>query len=120
MKVSVILPAYNEEKRIINRIQNLSKYFDKMLGEYELLIIADGCTDRTPVIVREYVRSTNNDSKITMLNFPERLGKGGAIIEGLKLANGDIIVITDIDDSTSPEELLKLIKEAETSQRIGK
>ena len=111
MKVSVILPAYNEEKRIINRIQSMVKYFDRTLGEYELLIIADGCTDKTSDVVLEYAK---NNPKIRVFSFPKRLGKGGAIIEGFKLAKGDMKAITDADDSVSPEELFKLIKEAET------
>jgi len=118
MRVSVVLPAYNEEKRIVSRIQSLVKYFDGALGEYELLVIADGCTDRTSDVVLKYASITDNNSKIRVLNFSKRLGKGGAIIEGLKAASGDVMVITDADDSASPEELLKLIKEAETEDLV--
>jgi glycosyltransferase involved in cell wall biosynthesis len=110
-KLSLVIPAYNEEKRIIGRIQDLVRYFDRALGEYELLVIADGCMDKTPKVVSEYVN--NNDPKVRLLVFPERLGKGGAIIEGFKLAKGDAIAITDADDSVPPEELFKLVREAE-------
>jgi glycosyltransferase involved in cell wall biosynthesis len=110
VKVSVIIPAHNEEKRITGRVQSIVELFDKTLGEYELLIITDGCTDKTPNIVSDYA---DDDPKIRLLNFPERLGKGGAIIEGFKMAKGDEVVITDADNSTPPEELLKLVREAE-------
>jgi glycosyltransferase involved in cell wall biosynthesis len=96
LKVSVIIPAYNEEKRIIDRIQRLVKHFDKTLEEYEVLIVADGCTDKTSEVVSEHA---DENPKVKLLNFPERLGKGGAIIEGFKLAGGDTIVVTDADDS---------------------
>ncbi|WP_161969735.1 glycosyltransferase [Candidatus Methanodesulfokora washburnensis] len=109
-ELSLVIPAYNEEKRITTRIQNLIKYFDRALGEYELLVIADGCTDKTPDAVSEY---TNNNPRVRLFVFPERLGKGGAIIEGFKLAKGDAIVIADADDSVPPEEILKLVREAE-------
>jgi glycosyltransferase involved in cell wall biosynthesis len=109
-KLSLVIPAYNEEKRIIGRIQDLVRYFDRALGEYELLVIADGCTDKTPEVVSEYV---NSNPRVRLLVFPERLGKGGAIIEGIKLARGDTIVITDADDSVPPEELFKLVREVE-------
>ena len=115
LKVSVIIPAYNEEKRIINRIQSLVKYFDKTLKEYELLIIADGCTDKTPKVVSKYA---NENPKVRLLNFQERLGKGGAIIEGFKLASGDMIVVTDADDSVPPEELSRLVREAEAQDMV--
>jgi glycosyltransferase involved in cell wall biosynthesis len=106
---SLIIPAYNEEKRIADKIQSLIKHFDGAFEEYELIIIADGCTDGTPEIVSKYV---NDNSKIKLLIFPERLGKGGAIIEGLKEAKGNVIVITDADNSVAPKELLNLIRES--------
>jgi glycosyltransferase involved in cell wall biosynthesis len=109
-ELSIVIPAYNEEKRIIGRIQSLVRYFDRALGEYELLVIADGSTDKTPEVISEYV---NNNPKVRLFDFPERLGKGGAIIEGFKLAKGDTIAITDADDSVPPKELFKLVREAE-------
>jgi glycosyltransferase involved in cell wall biosynthesis len=114
-KVSIVIPAYNEEKRIIDRLRSMTRYFDRILGEYELLIITDGCTDKTHDVVLEFA---DNNPKIRLLNFKERLGKGGAIIEGLKLANGDAIVITDADNSISPKELFKLIKELEAQDVV--
>ena len=114
-KITIIIPAYNEEKRIVNRIQNLIGYFDKALGEYELLVITDGCTDKTPEVVSKYV---NYNPKVRLFDFPERLGKGGAIIEGLKLAKGEIIVVTDADDSVPPQEIFKLIKNVENYDMV--
>jgi glycosyltransferase involved in cell wall biosynthesis len=109
-RISIVIPAYNEEKRIISRIQSLTRYFDKVIGEYELLVITDGCTDGTPKIVSEYA---NDNPKVRLFDFPERLGKGGAIIEGFKLVRGNIIAITDADNSVPPEEIFKLVREAE-------
>jgi len=114
-KITIIIPAYNEEKRIVNRIQNLIGYFDKALVEYELLVITDGCTDKTPEVVSKYA---NYNPKVRLFDFPERLGKGGAIIEGLKLAKGKIIVVTDADDSVPPQEIFKLIKNVENYDMV--
>jgi glycosyltransferase involved in cell wall biosynthesis len=109
-RISIIIPAYNEEERISGRIQSLTSYFNRVVGEYELLVITDGCTDKTPKIVSEHV---NENPKVKLFNFPDRLGKGGAIIEGFKLARGDIIAITDADSSVPPEEIFRLVREAE-------
>lgn len=109
--ISFIIPAYNEETRIERRLLNLTKYFDSLLLEYEILVITDGCTDKTPKIVLDFSKKQN--PKVKLITFSQRLGKGGAIIEGLKRAKGDIIVVTDADESVSPEELIKLIKELE-------
>ena len=48
------------------------------------------------------------------LSYPLRLGKGGAIVEALNCASGEILVITDADDSVTPEDLLKLVEETKT------
>lgn len=110
-KVSVVLPAYNEEKRIGARLQNLDIYFDKVMGkDFELLVVIDGCTDNTPQIVSQYMSCNNN---IAVIHFPNRLGKGGALIEAFKFTKGDVVLLTDADDSTSPSELFKLIKATE-------
>jgi len=113
--LSLIVPAYNEEKRILSRIQSLVRYFDTAFGGYELLVIADGCTDKTPEVVSKYA---NDNHKVRLLVFSKRLGKGGALMKGLKEARGDTIVITDADDSVPPEELLKLIREAEAQDLV--
>lgn len=111
VKLSIIIPAYNEERRISNRLQSLVEYFGKTIGAYELLVIMDGCTDKTPQIVLQHAK--NNDHVKAYL-FRRRLGKGGALFEAFKLAKGDVLLITDADDSVSPGELFKLVKEAET------
>lgn len=109
-RVSIIIPAYNEEKRIGNRLQILTEYFSKVMIGYELLVAMDGCTDRTPQIVSLYMKKNNH---VKSIYSPKRLGKGGALIEAFRSAEGDIFLITDADNSTSPKALLKLAKEAE-------
>jgi len=69
--LSLIVPAYNEEKRILSRIQSLVRYFDTAVGGYELLVIADGCTDKTPEVVSKYA---NDNHKVRLLVFSKRLG----------------------------------------------
>jgi glycosyltransferase involved in cell wall biosynthesis len=114
LKLSIIIPAYNEEKRIGNRLQSLVKYFNR-LGEYELIVIMDGCTDRTYQIVSQHAI---NNSAVRMLHFKHRLGKGGALIKAFELARGDLLLITDADDSISPKELFKLVKEADNCDLV--
>jgi len=66
----------------------------------------DGCTDSTKEIIYGLA-----DQRVLPLIYKRRLGKGGAIMEGLKNASGNIIALLDADGATSPEELLKLIHE---------
>jgi len=107
--ISIIIPAYNEEKRIINRLQLLVNFFDNYMGNYEIIVITDGCTDKTHFLVLEF---SKKHPQVKLLNFSKRLGKGGAIIEGLRRAGGNIIAIADADNSVAPAELYKLITES--------
>lgn len=111
MKISIIIPAYNEERRILKTLYDYYHTFDDLFGDdFELIVEMDGCVDNTSKIVKEFSHGKNN---VKILEFPERLGKGGGIREALKIANGEIVGFTDADDSTPAKEFLKLIKEVE-------
>ena len=104
-KLSIIIPAWNEEKRIGRTLIQYIKYFSKKY-DFEILVITDGCKDKTEEIINNLPLDL---SSLKHLSFPEKLGKGGAIIEGIREAQGMYIAFTDADGSTPPEELEKLI-----------
>ena len=107
---SFVIPAYNEEERIESTLKDLMFSLDchsKFNGNYELLIIMDGCADGTPETVTELIRGHPG---ITGIVLPDRLGKGGAIKEALKYAKGDLIAFIDADGSIPSSELNKLIE----------
>lgn len=111
-QVSVIIPAFNEEKRIVQRLACITDYFSSAYsGDYEIIVVTDGCSDRTGEIVSHCARQANN---LLVLSYPLRLGKGGAIVEALDRASGEVLVITDADDSVPPKDLLKLMEAAKT------
>lgn len=104
MKLSLVIPAYNEEKRISRVIDSYSTFLDKKY-DYELLIVCDG-NDNTALIVRGMMA---DDPRIRLLEFPTRQGKGGAIIKGFKESHGELVGFVDSDDSVSPLDFDKLI-----------
>jgi glycosyltransferase involved in cell wall biosynthesis len=107
-QLSVVIPAYNEAERIETTLSNLISPDNRLFNRTcEVLIVMDGCTDNTPQVVKEIIRQCQN---ATALVFPERLGKGGAIIEALNHTRGDVIAFIDADGSISPAELRKLIE----------
>ena len=73
----------------------------------EVLVVMDGCTDRTAQVVKEII---NHNPNATALVFPARLGKGGAIMEALKYTRGDVIAFIDADGSIPSWELRRLIE----------
>ncbi len=112
-KVSIIMPAYNEEKRIGRALEAYSNYFENLRKQkkisYELSIIINKSTDRTKEIVIEYCKKNKN---INYVDLP-RKGKGYAIIEGFKTSlekDFDYIGFVDADLATPAEEYWKLIQ----------
>jgi glycosyltransferase involved in cell wall biosynthesis len=106
LKFSLVIPAYNEVKRIMPTLKGLMSILDyKFKRKYELFVVMDGCNDGTPETVKRLIR---NHSGATAIVLPNRLGKGGAIIEALKYARGDLIAFIDADGSIPPWELERL------------
>jgi glycosyltransferase involved in cell wall biosynthesis len=100
MKLSVIVPVYNEIKtirEILTRIKTVE--FDK-----EIIVVNDGSTDGTKEILKEF----KEDPSISILHHERNQGKGAALRTGFKEATGDIVVIQDADLEYSPEEYPQL------------
>jgi len=110
MKVSIIIPTHNEEKRIENTLEEYVNFFNKsMKGSYEILVILNGCTDNTIEILKNISKKYGS---IKYKNFKES-GKGFAILEGFKEAlknKSDMIGFVDADMATSPAAFYDLIK----------
>jgi glycosyltransferase involved in cell wall biosynthesis len=106
MKISIIIPCFNEEKTIslvINKI--LSNY----PGEKEIIVIDDCSNDKT----REILKS-DLENKIDKLIFNEKnYGKGFSIKKGINIAEGDVILIQDADLEYDPSDYDKLLKPIE-------
>ena len=88
-QISLVIPAYNEEDRIE---AVLSKYSNRFQNE-EIIVVCDG-SDNTPSIVEKL---SENYPTIRSFSFEKRLGKGGGIIEGFKVADEDKIGFVDTD-----------------------
>jgi len=109
LELTIIIPAYNEESRIPNTMTNIINYFDLyMFGKYELLVVIDGCIDDTELIVTRYQKKHKH---VVPLIFPNRLGKGGAILASFSRVRSKVILMTDADGSVSPDDLYKLYNE---------
>ena len=104
MKLSVIIPVYNENstiREIIRRVQAVEV-------EKEIIIVDDGSTDGTREVLKEYEKQHPHNLKFA---YHERnTGKGASIRTGLTKVEGDIVVIQDADLEYNPEEYPKLLK----------
>src|SRR3989344_560250 len=111
-KVSIIMPAYNEERRIEKTLKSYSSYFEDLRKKgkvnYKIIVVINNTTDRTEEIVKMFKKS---NERISYLNLKQK-GKGFAIIQGFKEAlkdKQDLIGFVDADLATRPEEYAKLI-----------
>jgi glycosyltransferase involved in cell wall biosynthesis len=105
--ISIVIPVCNGEGLISTTLEQYWAYFNQVYGQdFEIVVVPNGCSDRTPQLTDEYCRRL---PRVRARTFRERIGKGSAIREGLKLAGGDIVCFVDADQATSPEELLRLI-----------
>jgi len=101
MEISVIIPAYNEEKRITHSIERIWEYFKNKLISFEMIIVNDGSKDRTEEIIKKFKKNREN---VKYIRYGENRGKGAAIKEGVLAAEGKYILFTDADFSTPIEE----------------
>lgn len=107
MDLSIIIPAYNEEKRISRTLHDYGSYFSTYKKKTEIIVVLNGCKDNTLTLVKQLVKKY---SIIRYVDIPPAIGKGGAIIEGFKLAKGDIIGFADADGATPAQHFASLIQ----------
>ncbi len=105
----ILIPAYNEEARIEPVLRDYAQFFQRNYsGKFRIFVVLNGCTDDTLGVVR---RVAADFPGVRALEFRSAIGKGGALIEGLRLASlGDVIGYTDADGATPPRAFLDLVK----------
>ncbi len=107
MRLTIIIPAHNERKRIRPMLDAFVAHFPPRYGdEVELIVVVNGSSDGTEAVIREYV---DRLPQMKMVVIPDRIGKGGALLRGLREATGELTGFVDADGATSPEEFQKLV-----------
>ena len=104
-RLSVVIPAYNEEQRLPRTIELIERYLDGRGVNYELILVDDGSTDGTRQVMDE---AAGRNPRVRLEALPSNCGKGRALAAGVAVARGDEVLVTDADLSTPIEELEKL------------
>lgn len=115
IRISLLVPVYNEEKRIHN-LDLLWKFIKNKPYIKELIIINDGSTDNTKKGLFNFQRQKK--SKCVVISYRKNQGKGWAIKKGMEAARGTHVVFMDVDLSTPPKMLAVLIKVIKTKDII--
>ena len=103
--LSIVVPCYNEEQRLPRTIEQVERYLDDKKVDYELILVDDGSTDGTRLIMDA---AAERNQFVRLEALPQNRGKGRALAEGVASARGSEILVTDADLSTPIEELEKL------------
>lgn len=99
-KISVIIPAYNEEKRIYSTLLKIKSYLSKNGYLFEIIVVDDGSRDKTAEVVKRM-----KDPRIRMIGCSRNKGKGYAVRKGMLVAKHNLALFCDADLSTPIEEL---------------
>ena len=108
--ISVVIPAYNEEKNIPILYDRLKKVLDTIGDEYEILVVDDGSTDGTFAVLEEIAQK---DKNLKVIRFKRNYGQTAAMYAGFQHATGDVIVTLDADLQNDPEDIPKLLQKLE-------
>lgn len=102
--ISVIVPAWNEVEHLGATLERYLPVLESIADRLEVLVIVDGPPDGTREVVQKFA-----ERDVRLIEFPERLGKGGALIEGMKAAQYDCVGFIDADGPVSPDDLRSII-----------
>jgi len=108
VKVSLVIPAFNEAARIRETLRSISEYLKDEAFDSEILVVDDGSTDETPAIVQDL-----DYSGLRLIRNDINRGKGYSVRNGVLSATGDFVLFSDADLSTPIEELDRLLTAAQ-------
>lgn len=104
--LSIIIPAYNEAERIPKTLIDIDKRLEHAPYSYEILVVNDGSKDNTAEVVRNMAKMIRN---LKLVDSEVQGGKGGAVRQGMLLAQGQIRLFTDADNSTSIDHFDRMV-----------
>ena len=111
MKISIIIPCYNEE----HTIQQVIRMVQNVLGksEYEIIRVDDASTDNSKKIINKI---SQKEDKVRIIRHEVNFGKGAALRTGINVSTGDVIIIQDADLEYNPSEYGRLLNPIETGK----
>jgi len=115
MHLSLIIPAYNEEKRLPKTLTEVDSYLRTRDYDYEILVVNDGSGDKTVEIAKNLIPGIKN---LRVTGYNRNQGKGYAVKFGMMEAKGDFRLFSDADNSTSVDQVEKMWPEIEKGADI--
>lgn len=108
MELSIIIPAYNEEKRLPPTVKKIFQHLNQNnYRDFEVLVASDGSRDNTPGVIREL---SNKYPQLKLLDYQPNRGRGAVCKDAVQQAQGNLILITDADGSTSEKFIIPFVE----------
>lgn len=105
--LSIVIPTYNEGKNIISLLEEIKKCLLDI--HYQIIVVDDNSPDLTCKLIEEY-RNTEQDNRIISTKRFWRKGLSSAVVEGISIASGELIVVMDGDKQHDPMDILKMLE----------
>jgi len=116
IELSVVIPAYNEERRLEPTVQSVLGYLSREERRGEVVLVDDGSTDATCSLMRRFA---DEDDRVRLIRLPRNSGKGHAVRTGVLSAVGDRVLFTDADGATPIEEIARLDRHLDAGAAVA-
>lgn len=113
--LSVIIPAYNEEKRITNTLLDIDKYLSEQNYSYEIIVVNDGSSDNTAQVVNKFSELIK---ELRLIDNMKNHGKGWVVRQGMLKSKGQIRLFMDADNATTIDHFAKMIPLFEKGHQV--
>lgn len=118
LDVSLIFPAYNEEKRLKRALDKTISYFSKSKLKYEIIMVDDGSKDKTFDLIKSEIEQ-NKLVNLIGVTYDKNGGKGYAVKTGIQFARGEFILMLDSDGATEISDFEKLLKNVKSTNGLA-
>ncbi|MBI2995624.1 MAG: glycosyltransferase family 2 protein [Candidatus Melainabacteria bacterium] len=110
--LSIVIPAYNESKRILRTLNDIDSYITKISGSnlFKVIVVNDGSRDNTNEVVNNWIKNiSKNKNCFSVISYEINRGKGYAVREAFKDISTELVLYTDADGASPIEEIEKLL-----------
>jgi len=114
-RLSLIIPAYNEEQRLVPHLAQVLDYLRREFPDFELIIVDDGSADQTAQLVQAALVA---EARAQLISYQPNRGKGYAVRAGVLASQGEAVVFLDADLSTPVEEIPRALEALRTAQVV--
>ncbi len=115
MKLSIVIPVFNEEKVLPHLKERLFKVLSSLKEDYEIIFVSDGSIDQSATLIKSWMKE---DERIILLELSRNFGHQPAIAAGLAETTGDAVVILDADLQDPPEKISEMIAKWKEGYKI--